>query len=200
MSEAPRGAPEETYVKRHPVLLVDDERNVLESLQESLRKHPFEIFLATSGADALALLARRPIELVVSDERMPAMSGSQLMEVICRDYPDTMRIMLSGQASLAAVLRAINEGEVHRFLTKPFSAAQLAEVMRGALALREQRLEVQAQAQPTVVAAGRTKLAPAPMAPKAGAGCVVIDEAELNFNTVTSDIQAELARLSGLVR
>lgn len=187
-------------MKRHPVLLVDDERNVLESLQESLRKHPFEIVLATSGADALALLARRPIELVVSDERMPAMSGSQLMEVICRDYPDTMRIMLSGQASLASVLRAINEGEVHRFLTKPFSAAQLAEVMLGALALREQRLEVQAQAQPKVVAPGRAKLAPAPMTPKSGAGCVVIDEAELNFNTVTSDIQAELARLSSLVR
>ncbi len=185
-------------MKRHPVLLVDDERNVLESLQESLRRQPFEIFLATSGADALALLARRPIELVVSDERMPAMSGSQLMEVICRDYPDTMRIMLSGQASLAAVLRAINEGEVHRFLTKPFSAAQLAEVMLGALALREQRLEAQAHAK--VAAPGRAKLAPAPMTPKSGAGCVVIDEAELNFNTVTSDIQAELARLGGLVR
>ena len=119
------------------VLFVDDEPALLENVTINLRKEPYHIVTCTSGAEALELLAQQPVDVIISDERMPGMSGSELLAQVRTRYPSMMRIMLTGQASLEATIRAINEGEVYRFLTKPCTPVQLAQTIRDALLIKK---------------------------------------------------------------
>ena len=125
------------------ILLVDDEPNVTEAMKRSLRREPFEFLTATSGKAALDILATRPVDVIVSDEQMPGMPGSELLTLVRRNYPRTIRMILSGQASLEAAVRAINEGEVHRFFIKPCNPVDLILSIRQALT--HQRLEEQSR-------------------------------------------------------
>jgi two-component system probable response regulator PhcQ len=127
----------ETPTIRTTVLFVDDEPQILEGFRDALRKYSFAILTATSGAEALTLLDTHPVDVVVSDERMPNMAGSEFLAMVRQRHPHTIRIVLTGQASLAAAIRAINEGEVYRFLTKPCNTADLAITIQRALQLRD---------------------------------------------------------------
>jgi len=84
----------------HKVLIVDDEPHVTEGLKRVLRKEPYEILTASSANQALSILDREAIDVVISDDKMPGMSGSELLSIVSLDYPDTIRIMLTGHASL----------------------------------------------------------------------------------------------------
>jgi CheY-like chemotaxis protein len=107
------------------VLFVDDEPQVLEAIQRSLRKQ-VDLHLAPSGAEGLRLLAETgPFALVVSDMRMPLMNGAQFLKRVREQSPDTVRMILSGQADLQATITAVNEGHIYRFLSKPCPADQL---------------------------------------------------------------------------
>jgi PAS domain S-box-containing protein len=117
----------------HTVLFVDDDLGVLSALVRRLRKEPFQIRTATSAEEGLAVLARTPIDLVVSDWRMPGMSGTEFLAKVAKEYPDCVRIMLTGEPSLAVAMGAINNGEVYRFLSKPYDADALAAIIRAAL-------------------------------------------------------------------
>jgi len=119
------------------VLFVDDEPNVTESLKRALRKEPYEVLSANSAKEALAILARDPVDVVISDEKMPGMQGSEFLAVVCRQYPETIRIILTGHGSMEAAIRAINEGEIYRFLTKPCNEVDLAVTIRQALQLKD---------------------------------------------------------------
>jgi DNA-binding NtrC family response regulator len=119
--------------RRRRILLVDDESAVLEGLQESLRREPYVVESATSAAAALEVLAMSYVDVVVSDERMPGMKGSEFLSVVCQKFPGVMRIMLTGQASLEAAVRAINEGQVFRILLKPCAPDELRGVLRAAI-------------------------------------------------------------------
>lgn len=120
-------------MERAKILFVDDEPNVTEALKRSLRKEPYDIFTADSAIAALQILATNAIDVVVSDERMPGMSGSVFLGQVRQTYPETVRIILSGQANLADVVRAINEGEIYRFCMKPINAADLVVTIHQAL-------------------------------------------------------------------
>ncbi|HXG18064.1 MAG TPA: hybrid sensor histidine kinase/response regulator [Methylomirabilota bacterium] len=115
------------------VLLVDDEPLITTTLKRVLRKEPYDICTANSGAEALQILARKPVDVIVSDERMPGMSGSEFLAVARQQYPDTVRIILTGQANLEAAIRAINEGAICRFLTKPCKEDDLTFAINEAL-------------------------------------------------------------------
>ena len=106
-------------MQRAKILLVDDEPNLTSALVRSLDRKQFEIFTADSAQQGLLILAGHDIDCVVSDERMPSMSGSQFLAEVRKQWPSTIRMILSGQADLEAAVRAINEGEVYRFLLKP---------------------------------------------------------------------------------
>jgi response regulator RpfG family c-di-GMP phosphodiesterase len=107
------------------VLFVDDEPNVLEGIQRSLRKQ-VDLQTASSGAEGLrALTEAGPFALVVSDMRMPLMNGAQFLAKVREQSPDTVRMILSGQADLQATIAAVNEGHIYRFLSKPCPAEQL---------------------------------------------------------------------------
>ncbi len=114
---------------RPRVLLVDDEAAVLDGLRRQLRGRA-EVVTATSGAEALALLAAGPAyATVISDMRMSAMDGAELLRQIHERWPDTTRILLTGQADLHAAMAAVNEGRVFRFLLKPITPEELRAVV-----------------------------------------------------------------------
>jgi two-component system, probable response regulator PhcQ len=119
------------------VLFVDDEPQVLEGLAAALRKKPLRMVTATSGAQALELLRQHRVDVLVSDEQMPGMRGSELLAAARITHPRVLRILLTGQASLEAAIRAINEGEVWRLLTKPCPAPDLLQTIQHGMLLRD---------------------------------------------------------------
>jgi two-component system probable response regulator PhcQ len=125
------------------ILLVDDEPQVTDALKRALRREPYEFLTAISGAAAQDLLERHPVDVVISDEQMPGMSGSVFLSAVRKQFPHTIRMILSGQASLEAAVRAINEGEVYRFFLKPCNPTDLAFTIQQALTHR--RLEEQSR-------------------------------------------------------
>jgi two-component system, probable response regulator PhcQ len=121
----------------HKVLFVDDEPNVTAALKRALREQPFEVLTASSAKEALQILASQPVDVVVSDEQMPGMSGADFLARVCSRYPDTIRMILTGHASLESAVRAINLGEIYRFFTKPCNETDLAITIRQALEQRQ---------------------------------------------------------------
>lgn len=120
------------------ILLVDDEPNILQSMQRQLRKR-FQITTAESGTEALAKLKEQgPFAVIVSDMRMPGMDGVQLLSRVKASFPDTVRIMLTGNADQETATEAVNVGQIFRFLNKPCSTGVLATSI--ALAVRQYNL------------------------------------------------------------
>jgi DNA-binding NarL/FixJ family response regulator len=101
------------------VLLVDDEKHVIEGLSLVLRRSPFVVLGALSAAEALGIMRRRKVHVIVADERMPGLSGSELLSLVSREFPATGRVLLTGHATLETSIRAINDGKVCRLLQKP---------------------------------------------------------------------------------
>ncbi|MCG8588065.1 MAG: response regulator [Proteobacteria bacterium] len=123
--------------KEHCVLLVDDEPEVVKGLQRALRKEPYRILGAHSGPEALRVLRESPVDVIVSDENMPGMSGSELLGLVCREFPAVVRIILTGQTDQETAIRAINDGGVYRFLKKPIEPGEIAITLRNALQSRD---------------------------------------------------------------
>lgn len=121
------------------ILCVDDEEAILEGLELSLRKS-FRVVSATSGAEGLRRLQEEgPFPVVVSDMRMPGMSGAEFLTQVRLQHPASMRILLTGQADMASAISAVNEGQVFRFLTKPCPARQLLPVLDEAMEVHRLR-------------------------------------------------------------
>jgi len=116
----------------HTLLIVDDEPNVIASLKRALFNEEIEILTATGGREGLEVLSQKPVQVVLSDEKMPFMSGSEFLAAVKARYPQTVRLMLTGQASIEAAMLAINEGEIYRFFTKPWDDVTLVFAIRSA--------------------------------------------------------------------
>ena len=114
------------------LLLVDDEQNILSALTRLFRREDYRILRANSGAQALELLETNSVGVIISDQRMPEMTGVELLSKVKELYPDVVRIMLSGYTDLKSVTDAINEGAIYKFLTKPWDDDLLKENVRVA--------------------------------------------------------------------
>ncbi|HET7064245.1 MAG TPA: EAL domain-containing protein [Rudaea sp.] len=114
------------------LLLVDDEENILNALIRMLRRDGYRILTATGADDALDVLGRNDVQVVISDQRMPGTSGTELLSKVKEMYPDTVRMVLSGYTDLAAVTAAINQGAIYKFLTKPWNDEELRLQIRDA--------------------------------------------------------------------
>lgn len=123
------------------LLLVDDEANIVASLKHLLRSEGYCILTASSGLEGLELLATNPVGVIISDQRMPEMTGVDFLRRVKNLYPDTVRIVLSGYTELRSVIDAINEGAVYKFLTKPWEDEQLREHVREAFQRYELKQE-----------------------------------------------------------
>lgn len=115
------------------ILCVDDDPEVLEGLRRTLRRQQYRLLTATSAAEALQTIAAEPVDVIVSDIDMPGTNGLELVARIRREHPEIVRLLLTGDASLEAALDAINQGEVHRFLTKPWDKDQLRRTLHEAI-------------------------------------------------------------------
>jgi len=132
-----------TLKYKHPVLLVDDEESIINSLQRLFRKERYHILTASSGNNGLELLKKmeKPISLIISDQRMPGMSGAEFLEKAKKIFPDAVRFLLTGYSDLTAVMEAVNRGEIHRYLTKPWDDDDLKLQVRQSLKQYELQLE-----------------------------------------------------------
>lgn len=124
-------------LKKRVVLLVDDDKNLLAGLRRQLHSQPFEVVTVDGSVAAMAVLKSQDVDVVVSDENMPGVSGIEFLSEISKSFPSTMRIMLSGQAGTEVVLRAVNEGRVFSFLPKPCDTAELAKQICRAIEQRQ---------------------------------------------------------------
>jgi len=115
------------------VMLVDDESNVLSALTRALIDEPFDIITASSGNEALELMEGKTIKAIVSDERMVGMQGSELLAEVKRRSPETVRILLTGHATLDAAMRAVNVGEIYRFFLKPWDDTEVRFALMSAI-------------------------------------------------------------------
>ncbi len=115
------------------ILIVDDESDVLSAIKRALLDEDYEIHTANSGLEGLSLLKNQKVKLVISDEKMPGMSGSEFLCEIKSLYPQTIRIMLTGHASIEAAMKAVNRGEIYRFFSKPWDDIELQLAIRSAL-------------------------------------------------------------------
>lgn len=118
------------------LLLVDDEENILRSLQRVLRREPWELVTVSSGEAALETMAEQTFDLVISDARMPGMDGPTLLAEIHRKYPWCIRILLTGYADITSTIKAINEGQIYRYISKPWDDDELRLIIRQALAFQ----------------------------------------------------------------
>lgn len=114
------------------LLLVDDEPNVLSSLSRLLRREGYAIVTATSPREAFERLSQEPIQVIVSDQRMQEMTGTEFLTEVRQRYPDTIRLVLTGYNELEPVTAAINRGDIFKFLSKPWDDDQLREHIREA--------------------------------------------------------------------
>lgn len=119
--------------KQHPVLIVDDEPLVISALVRVLDEEPYRITGSSGGEQALQLMAQHPFKVVISDEKMPGMAGAEFLARVRELHPETVRIMLTGEASLQATMRAVNRGEIYRFFTKPWDDTELKLALRSAV-------------------------------------------------------------------
>jgi DNA-binding NtrC family response regulator len=125
---------------KHPILVVDDEPEILFSLRGLLRTD-FEVHTAESASEALELLKQREIHVVMTDQRMPQITGVELLGQVRGEWPDAIRIVFTGYADVRAVIDAINQGHVFRYITKPWDPEELRAVLRQACEQYEQVVE-----------------------------------------------------------
>jgi DNA-binding NtrC family response regulator len=118
---------------KHSILLVDDEPEILFSLRGLLRRD-FEIHTAESGSAAIEVLKQHVIHVIMTDQRMPDMTGVQLLHRVSGEYPQAIRIVFTGYADIKAVIDAVNEGHIYRYITKPWDPDELLSVLRQACA------------------------------------------------------------------
>jgi DNA-binding NtrC family response regulator len=114
---------------KHPILVVDDESEILFSLRGLLRQE-FELHTAESGAEALDIMRRHVIHVLMTDQRMPQMTGVELLQEARGACPEAVRIVFTGYADIKAVIDAINQGQIFRYLTKPWDPDELVAALR----------------------------------------------------------------------
>jgi response regulator RpfG family c-di-GMP phosphodiesterase len=136
----------------YTILCVDDEANILSSLRRLLKRRGYEVLTAESGQAGLEILHSTVVHLVISDMRMPEMDGAEFLQQVRQRWPDTVRLLLTGFADIPSIVSAINNGEIYRYITKPWDETELLLTVRRALeriALEadKRRLELQVRQQ-----------------------------------------------------
>jgi len=110
--------------KKIAVLYVDDEENNLFSFKAVFRVK-YQVYTAISGDEAMKILGEKPIEIIITDQRMPNMTGVEFLEKVIEKYPDPMRLLLTGYADMNAVVDAVNKGKIFHYLSKPWNEEEL---------------------------------------------------------------------------
>ena len=124
---------QQTEQVKYQVLCVDDEQNILRSIKRALFSLDVDLTLVDSGEKALAIMKEKTIHVVISDMKMPGMTGAELLEQVAAHYPDTFRVVLTGFADIDATIKAVNQGRIHRYLQKPWDNQELINTIEEGL-------------------------------------------------------------------
>lgn len=154
------------------LLLVDDEERILRSLAILFRAQ-YRLLTTTDAREALAMVSAQTVNVIVSDQRMPIMRGVDLLRQVKERSPNTMRILLTGYSELESIVASVNEGEIFRFVNKPWDAQELRDTVGQASAISQDLYAAASAMQPPVISLGDTI---PPMAPTPGADILVIDD------------------------
>jgi two-component system NtrC family sensor kinase len=114
------------------ILCVDDEQSVLDSIKRLFHDDNYRILTAGSGEEGLKILEQTPVQIIISDGRMYGMTGSDFLREVCKRWPDTVRIILSGHSDPASIVSAINDGQVYRYIPKPWNNDELRAAVANA--------------------------------------------------------------------
>ena len=147
MPDSASGTPAPAPEQQLKVLIVDDEDSILRALQRELRGQPYSVTACNDPHAALESVQREKFALIVTDNRMPGMTGIELLKEVKRVSPDTSRIILTGYTDLESAVRAINEGEINSFVSKPWEREQLIEHIAQGVEKFQLRIEKQALAE-----------------------------------------------------
>lgn len=121
---------------KHTILVVDDEPDVVMSVHGLLRRE-FRVLGANSGAEGIGVMRREAVHIVLTDQRMPGMTGVELLEQVCGEHPDAIRILFTGYMDVRDLIDAINVGRIHRYIAKPWAPEALIDAIRDAAAKYE---------------------------------------------------------------
>ena len=168
------------------LLFVDDEERVVNLLRTMFRSE-YEVFTATSGREALEIIAAQPIDVIVSDQRMPEMLGIELLTQVCKRSPATMRILLTGYSDLAAIIGSVNEGEVFRFINKPWDHEEIKNIVAEAARIAKETRHVAAK---TVERAAAAAPAAAAGAPTETPELLLLDDSQVDRIAMTQIVGA----------
>lgn len=124
-------------MKKDTILIVDDEESILKSITRTLVDENYCILTAQSGEEALSKLKNHEVHLVISDQRMPGMTGLELLKKVKIDYPKTLTIILTAYGDIETAMEAINDAGVYKFILKPWDEADLRVTIKRALELRQ---------------------------------------------------------------
>ena len=124
---------QQTEQVKYQVLCVDDEQNILRAIKRALFSLDVDLTLVDSGEKALAVMKEKTIHVVISDMKMPGMTGAELLEQVAAHYPDTFRVVLTGFADIDATIKAVNQGRIHRYLQKPWDNQELINTIEEGL-------------------------------------------------------------------
>lgn len=122
------------------ILYVDDEENNLNAFKASFRKY-YEIFTANTPEIGKAILAENNIQIIITDQRMPGITGVEFLESIIEKHPDPMRFLLTGYTDIEALIAAVNKGQIYRYMTKPWSEDELKMFVQQAFEVYKLREE-----------------------------------------------------------
>lgn len=165
------------------VLIVDDEENVCNALRRSLRREGYEMHFAHQPIQALEILSQHTFDLVMSDHLMPNMTGLEFLKLVRDRHPDSVRLMLTGHADMQTAIEAINQGEIYRFLTKPWDDTELKVTLHLAfekldLERENRRLMAMVRRQQNLIQALEAEHPGIAAITRDAAGAIVIDGVE----------------------
>jgi putative nucleotidyltransferase with HDIG domain len=126
----------------HAVLFVDDEVNILKAIQRLLRDEPMRVLTATNPSEALEIMKKTPAQVVVTDQRMPGMTGVEFLSEVREQHGDVIRMMLTGYTEMSIAVEAINKGEIYRLITKPWNDDELRATLRQAFDHHDLKSEI----------------------------------------------------------
>ena len=127
------GESSEPCLEKATVLLVDDEVHMLRGITRVLRKQPYTFYTVRSAEEAIEVMQNQPVDVVITDEKMPGMKGTELAAWIAQSHPEIKTIILTGYADVNTVIRAVNQGRIFRFFTKPCNAFDLVLAIYDAI-------------------------------------------------------------------
>ena len=132
--------PTKSTTATHNLLIIDDEIDIVKALRRQFRRH-YNIYVANSATDGYAIMTEVPIHVIISDQRMPGMSGVEFFHRVKHEFPDAIRLLLTGYADLQSVIAAINDGNVFRYIGKPWNPEELDTIVREACSKHDLILE-----------------------------------------------------------